>query len=357
MEKEDKKISNGVNKNVISKVFLIILIIFVIFACYLVFRPFLVEILAAAILVSIFYTPYEWLVKKFRNHRNLASLVMCLLVILIVIIPAINLIIYTAQRSVLAYSDTINFLNRTNLDGTIRNSILEKANLLGLSSDSLKVFVADMAKKSSNWLVSGAATLVKGTTSFIISLIIIVFTMFFFFVDGSRMMDKIMYWTPLSNKYDREIFKKFRDVSYSTMISTFVVAIAQGAAGAIGFMIVGLPAFFAGLLMGFFSLLPYIGAGFIWFPVAIYLLFVGKIWQGVFLLAWGVLVISVIDNLIRAYVIRGKAQVHPIFIILSILGGISLFGFWGVFLGPLIISIAITVFHIYELEYGEALEK
>jgi len=345
------------NKNFIAKAFLIILIVFVIFACYLVFRPFLVEILAAAILVSIFYTPYEWLVKKFRNHRNLASLVMCFLVILIVIIPAINLIIYTAQRSVLAYSDMINFLNRTNLDGTIKNSILEKANLLGLDSDSLKVFVADIAKKSSNWLVSGAATLVKGTTSFIISLIIIVFTMFFFFVDGSKMMDKVMYWTPLSNKYDREIFKKFRDVNYSTMISTFAVAIAQGAVGAVGFMIVGLPAFFAAILMAFLSLLPYIGTGFIWFPAAVYLLFVGKIWQGVFLLVWGVLVVSMIDNLVRAYIIRGKAQVHPIFVILSILGGISLFGFWGVFLGPLIISIAVTVFHIYELEYGEALEK
>jgi len=68
-------------------------------------------------------------------------------------------------------------------------------------------------------------------------------------------------------------------------------------------------------------------------------------------------VVSLIDNLVRGYIIKGKAQVHPIFIILSILGGISLFGFWGVFLGPLVISIAITVFHIYELEYGEALEK
>ncbi|MDD5031787.1 MAG: AI-2E family transporter [Patescibacteria group bacterium] len=345
------------NKNIISRIFLIALIIFVVIACYLVFRPFLVEILAAAILVSIFYTPYEWLVEKFRNRRNLASLVMCLLIILIVIIPAINLIIYTAQRSVLAYSDTINFLNKTDLDGTIKNSILEKANLLGLDSNDLKVFVADIAKKSSNWLVSGATTLLKGTTSFIISLIIIIFTMFFFFVDGRRMLERIMQLTPLPNKYDREIFKKFRDVSYSTMISTFVVAIAQGAVGAVGFMIVGLPAFFAGLLMGFFSLLPYVGAAFIWFPLAVYLLFVGKIWQGIFLLAWGVLVISVVDNLIRAYIIRGKAQVHPIFIILSILGGISLFGFWGVFLGPLVISIAITIFHIYELEYGGALEK
>jgi predicted PurR-regulated permease PerM len=243
------------------------------------------------------------------------------------------------------------------LDGIIKNNILEKASLLGFDGVDIKVFIADTAKKSSDWLVSGATNFVMGTTNFFVSIIIIIFTMFFFFVDGSRMMEKIMYWTPLPNKYDREIFKKFRDVSYSTMISTFVTAIAQGLVGAIGFMIAGLPAFFPGLLMGFFSLMPYIGSGFIWFPTGVYLLFSGQVWQGVFILAWGTLVVSVIDNVIRGYIIKGKAQVHPIFIILSILGGISLFGFWGVFLGPLIISLAVTVFHIYELEYGEVLEK
>lgn len=345
------------NKDFISKIFLFILIIFAVLACYFVFEPFLVEILAAAILVSIFYSPYEWLAKKFRGRRNLASLAMCVLIILIVIIPVINLIVYTAQRSILAYSDTINFLNKTSLEGTIKNNILEKVYLLGLDSGDLKIFVADIAKKSSNWLVSGATILVKGTTNFFISVIIIIFTMFFFFVDGKKMLEKFMYLTPLSNKYDREIFKKFRDVSYSTMVSTFVTAIAQGLVGGIGFMIVGLPAFFPGLAMGFLSLLPYIGAVFIWFPFGIYLLFVGKIWQGVFLLIWGILIVSTIDNIIRGYIIKGKAQVHPIFVILSIFGGISLFGFWGVFLGPLIISIAITIFHIYELEYGRVLEK
>jgi len=326
-------------------------------ACYLVFKPFLVEILAAAILVSIFHAPYEWLTKALRGRKNLASLIMCLLIVLIVVIPLINLIIYSAQRSVVAYTDTINFLNQTSLSSIIDDNITSRANLLGVGSDSLRSFLADIAQKSSDWLVDGATNFLKSTTSFFISLLIIVLTMFFFFVDGQRILEKIMYWTPLPNKYDREIFKKFRDVSYSTMISTFVVAIVQGLVGTFGFIVVGLPAFFPGVLMGFLSLLPYIGAGFVWFPAGIYLLFIGKIWQGVFLLIWGIFAVSMIDNVVRAYIIKGKAQIHPILIILSIFGGISLFGFWGVFLGPLIISIAITVLHIYELEYGEVLEK
>jgi predicted PurR-regulated permease PerM len=72
---------------------------------------------------------------------------------------------------------------------------------------------------------------------------------------------------------------------------------------------------------------------------------------------WGAAIVGVVDNLIRAYMIKGESSVHPIFIIFSILGGISLFGFWGVIFGPLIISIAVTILHIYELEYETVLEK
>ncbi len=109
--------------------------------------------------------------------------------------------------------------------------------------------------------------------------------------------------------------------------------------------------------MGFLLLLPYFGATLVWFPIAIYLLATGQVWQGIFLLAWGAGVVATSDNLIRAYIIKGKAQVHPIFVIFSIFGGISLFGFWGVIFGPLIISLAVTVLHIFELEYGDILER
>ena len=345
------------DKNNLPKIFLILLLAAVVFACYKIFQPFLVEIAAAAILVSIFYTPYEWLVKRLKGRRNIASLVMCLLIILIVIVPLVNLIIFSAQKSVEGYSQLVRLVNDSNLEETLKTSILERTDILGINAESVKDFIIDTAKKASNWLASGAASLVKGTTSFIISLVLIIFTMFFFFVDGHKMVEKIMLWTPLPNRYDKEIFKKFRDVSFSSVISTFVTAAAQGLIGAVGFMIVGLPAFFPGLFMAFLSVIPYIGSGFIWLPAGIYLLFIGKIWQAVFLLIWGGVVVSNVDNLIRAYLIKGKAQVHPIFIIFSILGGISLFGFWGVILGPLVISLAVTILHIYEMEYEKVLEK
>lgn len=347
------------NKFFISKVFTTILVIIALVACYFVFKPFLVEIIIAMILVSIFYKPFEWLSGKIKikGKRQIASLIMCLLVVLIIIVPLVNLIVFAAQKSVLAYSDILKFVNNANWDEKVGNGLMEKANLIGLNRENFESVVVEAARKSSNWLVSGAASLLRGTTSFIISLLVILFTMFFFFVDGKTMLEKIMYLTPLPNKYDREIFKKFKDVSYSTFVSTFVVAIVQGILGAVGFMIVGLPAFFAGIAIAFVSILPYIGSIIITLPAGIYLIFIGQVWQGVFMIIWGAVVVGNIDNLIRAYMMKGKSQVHPLFIIFAIFGGITLFGFWGVVIGPLIISLAVTIMHIYELEYQDVLEK
>ncbi len=347
------------SQHLLSRLFLFFLLGLVLYGCFLVFRPFLIEILVAAILVSIFYSPYEKLASWLGGRRNLASVIMCLVVALLVIIPLVNIIILAAQEARDGYDKIIQLVSDVKagrIESMNQGGVIERFNLLGIDRNVLQNVALEFARRTKEWLVGGAASLIRGTTNFIISLLLILFTMFFFFVDGPRMLETLMRWTPLPNKYDKKIFQKFRDVSYSTVMSTFVTAIAQGVIGAIGFLVVGLPAFLPGIAIAFFSLLPYIGASLVWLPAVGYLLWVGKFWQAIFLLGWGALIVSWIDNFMRAYLIKGQAQVHPIFIIFSILGGISLFGFWGVVFGPLIIALAVTVLHIYELEYDHVLE-
>ena len=346
----------------LTKPFLLILLGLVLIGCYFVFRPFLTEILVAAILVSIFYTPYLKLTNFLKGRQNLAALLMCLFLVMLIIIPTVRLVIYAGQQSVTAYAQAVNFFNSHSINGVIQPSALPDK-LFGsfnlaqyYDNQTFKNIFLDILKQSSNWLLSGATMLVKGTTSFIVSLFVIIVTMFFFFVDGRKMLERLMYLSPLPNAYDKEIFQKFRTVSYTTILSTFVTASAQGLVGAIGFAVVGFPAFLAGVIVALLSLLPYLGSMIFYVPVGLYYLLVGKIWQGIFILLWGAIIIGNIDNIIRAYMIKGKAQVNPIFVVFSILGGIVLFGFWGVVLGPLIISIAVTIFHIYELEFCDSLD-
>jgi predicted PurR-regulated permease PerM len=196
----------------------------------------------------------------------------------------------------------------------------------------------------------------KETTRFVVSLVLILLTMFFFFVDGARIMNRIMYLSPLSNRHDKIIFSKFRKVSYTIFVSTFVAAGAQGLVGALGFAIVGFPPLLAGLLIALLSLIPYVGSMIFYVPVGLFYLISGDIWQGVFVLAWGALIIGSTDNIIRAYMIKDDAEVNPVFVLFAIMGGLSLFGFWGIILGPLIIALMVTIFHIYELEFCDVLD-
>ena len=342
-----------------SKPFLIALVLITFVACYFVFQPFLTEIVVAAILVTIFYKPYEKLVAFLKGRKNIAALLMCLFLVAILILPTVKLITYAAEKSVIAYTETSNYFNTHDFSDIMNNPLIQKLNLgnLPLNNNVVKDALLDFLQKSSNWMISGATSAVVSTTNFIVSLVMIILTMFFFFVDGPNMLRRIMYLSPLPDKYDKEIFNKFKEVSYTTMVSTFVVALIQGLVGAIGFAIVGFPAFLAGVLIALLSLFPYLGSMIFYVPMGVYYLLAGQTWQGIFVLAWGFLIIGSIDNIIRAWMLKDKAQINPIFVVFSVLGGIVLFGFWGVVLGPLIVSVAATILHIYALEFCEELDS
>jgi predicted PurR-regulated permease PerM len=349
----------------LARGFLLILVVASLVACYFVFRPFLSELLMAAILVTIFYRPFEWLAKKLGGRRKIAALIMCVLIVAVIIFPLVNVIILAAKESVSAYGQTADLFNKTDWSAMIKASPLGHIKGLDLNNVNIQSFIMDTVQKASNWLMSGAAVFIQSTTSFIVSLLFIIVTMFFFFIDGKQMLETLMHLTPLPNKYDRTIFKKFQDVSLSFIVSTFVVAILQGFACWLGFFIITLPflfniplpAFFAGIAAAFFSLIPLLGAWLIWLPGTIYLMLAGNYWAAFFLVCWGLAIIHPIDNIIRPLIIHKKAEVHPIFLLFSILGGIMLFGFWGLIIGPLIVAVTVTIFHIYELEYKNVLEK
>ncbi len=348
----------------LTKPFLLILVLLVIVGCYLVFRPFLTEIFVAAILATIFYRPFIAFTRFLKGRRNLAAILMCLLLVLVIILPTVRLIIYGAEKSVATYDETVAFFHDHSLNDVFRNDFFQTSALRYLKltnynfqDQAFQDTILTTLKQSSDWLLSGATFAIRETANFLISLVLIILAMFFFFVDGKKMLTRLMYLSPLPNKYDEELFRKFRTVSYTTFVSTFVAAAAQGVVGAVGFAIIGFPAFLAGVVIALLSLLPYIGSMIFYIPVGIYYLLIGDIWQGVFILIWGAVVIGSTDNIVRAYMIKDKAEINPIFVLFAILGGIVMFGFWGVILGPLVVALAVTIFHLYELEFCDKLDS
>lgn len=346
----------------LAKPFILILVVLVLLACYWIFKPFLTEILVAAILASVFYGPFVSFTKLLKGRKQLAAALMCLLLLVIVIIPAVQVISYAAGQSVSAYNQVVDFFNHNNVNDWLKSGVASEGwqkylNGYDLHNEALKNALLSAFKNFSDWLIVLATLAIKETTNFVFSLILIIATMFFFFVDGKEMLARLMHLLPLPEKYNRALFEKFRVVSRTTFISTFVATIGQGLVGALGFAIVGFPAFLGGVIVAVLSLLPYIGSAFLYVPLGVYYILSGAIWQGVFILIWGFLLISTVDNLIIAYLVKDKIEINPIFVLLALLGGVMIFGFWGVIIGPLIVALAVTVLHIYELEFCDLLEN
>ncbi|MBI4117464.1 MAG: AI-2E family transporter [Parcubacteria group bacterium] len=343
----------------LGNVFLLGILLLAMYFSYVVLKPFILVILIAAVLVSILYPLYERLLTFLKNRESLAALLMTALVMLIIVIPSINVIILISQQSLEAFQ----LLERKYYEGSFSLDAISSRfdvlnGYLGAYEINIEKYVLDITSSINSFLISSTKEFVRGATQFFTDFLLVILTMFFFFRDGKRMMQRIMKLTPLSDRYDTEIYKTFHVMSRSTVTSTLLVALAQGVTGAFGFAVVGIPgALFWGVAMAFLSIIPLIGPFVLWFPAAILFLVLGRWWEGIFTMLWGGLVVSTIDNILRPLLITGKTEVNTLFIFFSILGGISAFGFWGLVFGPMILSLTLTLFHIYELEYREILEK
>ncbi|MCX6740681.1 MAG: AI-2E family transporter [Candidatus Parcubacteria bacterium] len=347
----------AISKESFSNIFLLVILGGILYLCYLLLRPFLYEIIIAGVLVTIFYQAYLKIVFWTRGQLILSSFIICLLIFLILIIPFSFFLYYLSYEALNLYSSLTTNGAGEAINQFFNSKLWQEINFKTSALVDMQKFLIDIVSFSKSYVLSGASALITGLTNFIISLIVVFFTMFFLFIEGRTLLRRIMQLTPLSNKYDKLIWIKFHDVSYTTIVASFATAFAQAAVGAVGFLIVGLPPLLAAVLIFIFSFVPYIGTVIVWLPACIYLLAIGHIWQGAFMFIWGALVISLIDNVIRPILIKNKAQVHPMIIFFAIFGGISMMGFWGVIFGPLIVALTITILHIYEMQYSNYLEK
>lgn len=345
--------------------FLILCLAITGFFFYLLFKPFFAIIALAMVIAVVFYKPYSWLRDKLNGREGLASLIMCLVVITIIIIPIFYFILVLKDKSVELYGQ-IQTLSQNGIfklalvEEKIQNfevwvkghvPILEQYNL------GIKEYLLGVGVYLDTYIIANVTDFIKGTTRILTSILFFFLTLYYLFKDGRRFAQAIMRLTPLSNKYDRRLFKMFTEVSMSSIVSTLVVAVLQGVITGFGMYMVGLPGFFGGLAASFLALLPLFGASIVWLPAAIYLFIVGDYGSGLFLILWGGVLVSLIDNVLRPVLMRGKIAIHPLLIFFSIFGGISLFGFLGIVFGPLVLALMMTFLHIYEIEYDYLLEK
>ena len=341
--------------------FFFLLLFGVTVAGFLLIKPFLGAIFIAALLAIIFMRPYEFLEKKLKN-ATVASLIMLTLITVIIILP----IIFTGVLVVSEISDTVEIANNNSAQlqkilQTIVSSVMDVP-IVGFIMEKSKVSVETIdfgatAQEIANYSLRFIQSFYKSVINGTIATFVMFFTLFYFFVDGKKLVQKIMDLSPMKNKYEQELINEFTSMTRATLKGTIVIGIIQGTLGGIALAIAGVasPILWT-VIMIILGVIPAVGAGLVIFPIAIVLLLLGSVWQGAFLIVVG-LFVSTIDNFLRPKLVGNDVQMHSLAVFFATLGGLKIFGIMGFIIGPIIMALMIAMWEIYASEFKVQLEK
>lgn len=316
--------------------------------------PFYGALFWGTVLAILFEPFYCQLLVAMHQRRNLAALTTLLLSLVIVIFPLALITAALLQEGSLVYqrirSGTLDFgvYFQQIIDALPpwMVSLLNRFDIGNLFA--LQEKLSTMAVQGSQLIATQALSIGQNTFEFVISFGIMLYLLFFLLRDGRGLSAKIKQAIPLSPEHKHHLFSKFTTVIRATVKGNIVVAATQGALGGAMFWILGIQgALVWGVVMAFLSLLPAIGAGLIWAPVAIYFLLTGAIWQGVTLIAFGVLVIGLVDNILRPILVGKDTQMPDYVVLISTLGGMALFGLHGFVIGPVVAALFIAAWDLF----------
>ena len=317
-------------------------------------QPFYGAVLWAIIVAVIFAPVNRALLRSMPGRPNLAALITVLLIIAIVLIPLAMVAASLVQEATSLFEkiksgeyDFAGYIQRV-FDAlpAWATGWLERFNPTNLSG--LRETLSSNLMKGGQVLAPQALTIGMNTFEFVISLGIMLYLLFFLTRDGRAVADLIKQAIPLRGDQKSALFTRFADVVRATVKGGVLVAIVQGALGGLAFWFLGVhaPILWA-VLMAFLSLLPAIGAALVWLPVAIYFLATGAVWQGLALIAYGVLIIGLVDNVLRPFLVGKDTKLPDYVVLISTLGGIEVFGLNGFVIGPLIAAIFMVSWEIF----------
>lgn len=343
-----------------------LLAILILWGAWKIIVPFGPPILLALVIVTFSHPMYQRLTVRLGGRKNLAALLMVLGIVLVIVIPAVVLGIMLVQQAaqlvktldaaeLRAYFDPGRF-------GASLGWISRYVPGFDPSRIQLDEMLVNGARQISGWVATRGSALFAGAANLLFGFVMMLLASFYFYVEGARLARELRYLSPLPDEYDQQLFAKFRGVIDATFRGQILTAIAQGFVTGIGLAICGINgAIFWGGIAAVLAIIPMVGAGIVWFPAAIYLLLrayhTGESFGwGIFLLIWGFVVVSLVDNVIRPWAMKAGLDMNAIVLFFAILGGLSAFGLSGLILGPLVFALLVTVIDMYRSFFAHSLE-
>ena len=322
-------------------------------------HQFLLTIFMAALFSALSSPLYQRLLFLLKGREIAASLLTILIIVSLVLLPLTALVSVVVAQAIHVSESVTPWVEKFIEQPTIASDLLNRLPFyeqLLPHRDMILQKLGGLVDNASTLLINSFSSLTKVTFNAAIMSIVMLYTMFYFLIDGKTLLHKILYYIPLENKDEQQLLQRFTSVAKATIKGTLIIGIIQGSLCGTGFALAGIPSpVFWGCLMAVASIIPSIGTAIVWVPALLILLlnkdFGGAVTVGI---SCG-LIAGNADNLIRPRLVGKDTEMHDLFILFSTFGGISMFGIIGIIVGPIIAALFVSIWEIYGVSFQEFL--
>lgn len=317
----------------------------VLYLCWLMLEPFVDVLLWGAVLAFVAWPVDRWL--RRRGHSGAVSAAITTAAVVLVILIPLTLVTAAVVRQGAEAADALHqgVVKLLDPNGWAFQKIDRYFDLDPIRDPKV---LATKLGAIGGAVATRSLGLIGGVLGGVVQVFFVLFTLYYLLRDAERIMPAVRRSLPLSDEQVDVVFRRTSDVISASVNGVLVIAAIQGFLGMIAFLIVGLPsALLWGVVMFLLSTIPMAGAAVVWVPAAIYLAFTGHWVKAIFLVAWGSLVIGLIDNLLRPKLVGQRAKLHELIIFFAVLGGLQVFGVLGLFVGPVVAAIALALVEVF----------
>ncbi|QFT76615.1 AI-2E family transporter [Erythrobacter sp. THAF29] len=322
--------------------------------------PFATALLWSALAAIMFQPLYKWVLVKVRGKRNPAALITLTIILLAVILPAfwIGAMVVEQALGVIAALqenpiDLAAWASQVyNLLPAAAQEMVDESGWSDMSQ--LQDRLQNLLGESAGLIASSAFSIGSGALSFFLALGVGLYVTYFLLRDGSRIGETLLHSAPVEREIADRLAARFLGIVRATIKGSGVVGLVQGTLGGIMLAIAGVPsALLLGVMMTILALIPAIGTALVWAPIGIYMLVTGEIWQGVFILAFGFIIVSSADNVLRPILVGRDTGIPDWIILITTLGGLAIAGISGIVLGPLVAGLFLASWSIWQEQRAE----
>ncbi len=348
-------------KSLINRITLIVMVVIISAMFMMMIYPFLMAIFMAGLLAAMGRPFHQWLTGKLRGRKHIASALTIIALITLILVPLTALTgVVVSQAISVSQSITPWIESFIKEPGTLDEYIemIPHYEQILPYRDMIFEKAGQAVGMISNMLVGYLSSMTMITVTAIFNLIIMLYTMFYFLTMGDVLLNRILYYLPMTHDDEERLLNRFTSVARATMKTTIIIGILQGGICGFAFWLAGIQgAVFWGTVMAVMSIIPALGTAIIWLPTLIILALSGDFSGVMILLVLCGGIAGNLDNVLRPRLVGRDTKMHDLFVLFGTLGGIAMFGVLGIIIGPIISALFITIWEIYGESFKEYLPK